>query len=184
MTTVIVGGGPAILGLLTAASPDQLDQLARTELVIVDAAPRASFGSGRLASYQVRSDTRARVFAECVAWAAPRLGSEGRRLLARCSTDDPVPLPVAARLLRLAGGELMDSLAAHPRVRVLDRRRPVALRPGGDGLALAGHSGRAGRALRAGPAGLGIGGAPRLPAGVTLDPAVDVHSDAVLRRPG
>src|SRR3954451_7383244 len=107
MAVVVVGGGPAMLGLLTAASPEQLDELAREELVIVDAASRERFGAGQLGRYRVRSDTRGRVFAECCEWLEggldDDLDSETRRLIRRCSTDEPVPLTVAARLLRQAG---------------------------------------------------------------------------------
>src|SRR4051794_17213446 len=111
MAVVVVGGGPAMLGMLTAASPEQLDELAREELIIVDAASRERFGAGQLGRYRVQSDTRARVFAECCEWleayADDGIDSDTQRLIRRCSTDEPVPLTVAARLLRHAGQRLI-----------------------------------------------------------------------------
>lgn len=172
-----------MLGLLTAANPEQLDELAREELVIVDAASRDRFGAGQLGRYRVRSDTRARVFAECCEW-LDDLDTETRQLVRRCSTDEPVPLTMAARLLRHAGQRLLEALSERPRVTVLDRTRLVAMAPDPDGVWLSLRGNGAVRRLRASTLVLGIGGAPRFPSDVRPDPAVDRHSDAVLRDPG
>lgn len=175
-----------MLGLLTAASPEQLDELAREELVIVDAASRDRFGAGQLGRYRVRSDTRARVFAECCEWLDDLDVDdvETRRLVRRCSTDEPVPLTVAARLLRHAGQRLLEALSERPRVTILDRTRVVGMAPDPDGvwLSLRGNGGV--RRRRASTLVLGIGGAPRFPPDIRPDPAVDRHSDVVLRDPG
>src|SRR6185437_8104904 len=110
MTTVLVGDGPAMLGLLAGATSGQLDRLCAGGLTLVTAGPRDRLGAGRLRGYVVRSDTRARVFAECVPWLDDRLPGASR-LVARCSTDESVPLAVAGRLLALAGQQLLTRLS-------------------------------------------------------------------------
>src|SRR5580692_521080 len=98
MVTALVGGGPAGCALLMAAArAGTLDALLDDRLVVIDAGPAGKSGAGRLGGYLVRSDTRARVFAEC---AAPMLtGDTPDGLIARCDHDEPVPLRVAAGLL-------------------------------------------------------------------------------------
>ncbi|MFL6099787.1 MAG: SidA/IucD/PvdA family monooxygenase [Actinomycetales bacterium] len=188
MTVVVVGGGPAMLGLLTAASREQLDELAREGLVIVDAASRERFGAGQLGRYRVRSDTRGRVFTEYCEWLEggfdDDLDAETRRLMRRCSTDEPVPLTVAGRLLRQAGQRLVEALSKRPRVTILDRTELVSMAPDPDGVELSLRGNGGVRRLRASTVVLGIGGAPRFPSDVRPDLAVDVHSDSVLRDPG
>jgi L-lysine 6-monooxygenase (NADPH-requiring) len=177
----VVGGGPAVLGLLTAAcAEDGVGDY----LTVIHAGPPHRFGAGRLPGYAVRSDTRARVFAECVEGLAPPAGSPAAQLLRRCSTEEPVPLRVAGALLAVAGQSLLGRLRADRRVTVLDRTRVVGLRAAGESVALtlrtAGHV----RSIEVGAAVLGIGGAPIVPADQDGGRRPGLHSDAVLRRSG
>lgn len=183
MAIAVVGGGPAMLGLLTAAGPEELAALTADELLIVDSGPAGGYGAGRLGGYRVRSDTRARVFAECVEWLGGSVSRETQRLVTRCSTDEPVSLGVAARLLRRSGGELLERLRNVPRVRVLDRTRLVELAAGPEGGVVLTWRARGVVERRiVDRVVLGLGGRPRFP--VVPDPAVDIHSDPVLRDPG
>jgi hypothetical protein len=161
-----------------------LAALARDELLIVDASPRSGFGAGRLGGYRVRSDTRARVFAECVEWLGDSTSPQTKRLIARCSTDEPISLAVAAQLLRRSGDELLQRLQDRPRVRVLDRTRLVGLSRRRDGVALTLRTRGSVEERIVDQVVLGLGGRSRFPASVVPDIATDIHSDPVLRDPG
>ena len=180
MTTALVGGGPAGAALLMAAArTGALDVLLDDGLVVIHAGPDGGFGAGRLGGYLVRSDTRARVFAECT---APVLGSgppDG--LMARCDRDEPVPLRVAARLLAAAGRRVLDRIRAHPRSVVLSPARvtSVCANPGGVTLRLAGRP-----PVHVHRAVLTLGGRPWTPPGLPADGRLVLHSEQVLRRRG
>jgi hypothetical protein len=180
MTTVLAGGGPAGLGLLIAAArTGALDALLDDGLTVIDAGPATGFGGGRLSGYLVRSDTRARVFAECVRPVLSRDTPDG--LLARCDRDEPVPLPVAAALLAVAGQRVLDRVRAHPRAVVHSAGRVTGLRTGEKGVTLrvAGWP-----SVRAGRAVLAVGGRPWIPPGLPAGGRLVLHSEQVLRRPG
>lgn len=181
MSTVLVGGGPAASGLLTAAArTGALDALLDDGLTVVDAGPAARFGSGRLGGYLVRSDTRARVFAEC---AAPALGGRDTPdgLLARCESDEPVPLRLAAALLAAAGRRVLRRVRADPRAAVRSGTEVTGLRAGPDGVTLrvAGQP-----PIRADRVVLTVGGRPWTPPDLPAGGRLVLHSDQVLREDG
>ncbi|HEX4062194.1 MAG TPA: hypothetical protein VHY58_14355 [Streptosporangiaceae bacterium] len=180
MTTALVGGGPAGAALLLAAArTGALDALLDDGLTVIHAGPADGFGAGRLGGYLVRSDTRARVFAEC---AAPVLGRDpANGLIARCDHDEPVPLRTAAALLAAAGRRVLDRVRAHPRAVVLSPARVTGLRAadGGVTLRLAGRP-----PVQAHRAVLALGGRPWTPPGLPVEGRLVLHSEQVLRRPG
>ena len=113
--SLIVGGGPAGLAPLVAASRDgRLDRLLREGIAVIERGP--AIGAGRLGSYAITSDSTAETFLTAVTGHAdPRLG----RLLADPLCQEiarrgrgPVPLPQAARLLDAVGAVLADAVAA------------------------------------------------------------------------
>lgn len=181
MGTVLVGGGPAASGLLMAAARSgTLDALLDDGLTVVDAGSAEHFGSGQLGGYLVRSDTRAAVFAECVA-SMPGGDALAERLLGQLGTDDPVPLGIAATLLATVARRLLAMLHAHPGAEVRSSTRVESLRPAGNGVTLR----AAGRSpLQASRAILAVGGRPRIPPGLPSRGKLLLHSEHVLRQDG
>jgi hypothetical protein len=180
MTTALVGGGPAGAALLMAAArTGALDTLLDDGLIVIHAGPASGFGAGRLGGYLVRSDTRARIFAEC---AAPILGDEPPGgLIARCDHDEPVPLRTAATLLAAAGRRVLDRIRTHPRAVVLSPARVTRLRATADRVTLR----LAGRPpVHVHRAVLALGGRPWTPPGLPADGRLVRHSEQVLRRRG
>jgi hypothetical protein len=97
-----------------------LGRLLGDGLTVIHAGSAAVFGAGRLGGYLVRSDTRARVFAEC---AAPTLGGRDtpEGLLLRCGTDEPSLNP--CRHEGIAPTDLAGDLRTDHKLRC-DARRP------------------------------------------------------------
>jgi hypothetical protein len=181
VTTVVVGGGPAALGLLSSALlGGSLDALLDDGLAILDASPAGRFGQGRLGRYQVRSDTRARVFAECAGPLLDGTGAPGD-LLGRCRSDQPVPLPVAAALLAEAGRNVLGHLRARPGGTVRSRTRVCGVSAGPDGVWLRGAGWRPVRASRV---VFAVGGRPWIPPDLPAGGRLLLHSDQVLRDGG
>jgi hypothetical protein len=181
VSTLLVGGGPAASGLLAAADRTGiLDALLGDGLTVVDSGPAARFGAGRLGGYLVRSDTRARVFAEC---ARPVLGQAGTTggLLACCDSDEPVPLRMAAELLAAVGGHLLERIRGHHAATVLSETEVTGVLAGADGVTVQ-LTGRP--PLRADRVVLTVGGRPWTPPGLPRDGRMVLHSDQVLQEDG
>lgn len=112
--TLIVGAGPAAMGVLDAATVHPLPELGR---ICMATAP-GMVGSGSLSHYSIPSDTPGAVFVEVAAIgmaAEPGLGPRRvSELVAACSTAHPVPLDKAAELLTFGATQRLRHLSDPP----------------------------------------------------------------------
>lgn len=133
--TTIVGGGPAALAPLVAASRDgRLDHLLGRGVAIVERG--SAIGPGRLGNYAIRSDSTAEAFLAAVTdHLDPRLGAlldhELCHALKACGRS-AVPLEQAGSLMGLVGGVLHRAVAAAGG-RVMVGHEAVRARRTGDG---------------------------------------------------
>jgi hypothetical protein len=188
MTTLLAGLGPAGRGVLAAMSvAGILPQVCDEGLVVVD--PELAPGGGALSTYNVRSDSAAIVFAECVK--ALRQEPELRASAALATIlalpdGESVALPVVSRLLRDGAAPLLRRLCGLGADLMLGYR-VTAVRPQApDGAAVTvtnamGHS----KTCAANRLILALGGEPHVPDElVPLLPEEVRHSDELLRADG
>lgn len=151
---VLVGGGPAMLGLLTAAEASgALRAWAARGVTLVHDGRREDFGAGQLGQYDIRSDTRGKVFVEVV---NASLHGRSQVDLTRCDVETPVDLKIASRALAAAGHHFVDRLDAGMGVRVRSRTRVTRLSLDSHGVRVAWNDG----GLDASQIVLGVGGQP------------------------
>lgn len=175
-------GGMAVLG--AAREAGTLDRLAGRGLRVIDPAIDRS-GVGRLGDYAVRSDTSARVFAEC---AGPALRGNGDpallALLSSCEHDGPVALSTAARLLSAAAGATLAALDAE----IVVPGRVVAIRPDSSGVTVEVAGGAGIDTVRARAVIVATGGRPHVAAQLraAAGSSTVTHSDEMVcgRLPG
>ena len=183
--TMLVGVGPAGLGLLTAAyAAGELPALADLGMLVVDA--EATPGGGNLLNYGVRSDSAATVFLECVEpllEAAQLQQAPELRRISELPPFDSADLPLVGRLLQAAGKAIID-IARGYGVSVETCTRVTDVQPasaGGAVVTLTGPNGT--RRVRADRLFLAPGGDPYVPEGYRASSAGRVcHSDVLLRR--
>ncbi len=129
--TAIVGGGPAGLGPLLAASRNgTLASLLDDGLVIIDRRP--AIGAGRLGDYVIRSDSAALSFLSCLDGVQDsRLAAvrdmPSARALAACGSG-PVELTMVARFLNDVGRAVRAIVETAPRGVVLTSHDVVRAR--------------------------------------------------------
>ncbi len=134
--TLVIGGGPAGLAPLLAASRDgALDALLQRGVAIVESGP--SIGAGRLGRYAIDSDSSANTFLTAVlghpdpAFAALADHPIARRIAER--DQQAIPLPLAASFLDLMGDVMAGRIEAHPNGTILTGHTARSLRRGSDG---------------------------------------------------
>ncbi len=125
---LVVGGGPAGLAPLVAASRDGgLDRLLANGLVVAER--DQAIGAGRIGRYLINSDSSAETFLSCVAGhpdpvlaaladhpAAREIAGHGR---------NAVPLPLVGRFLAALGEALAGIIRTAPRGRVMTGRQAL-----------------------------------------------------------
>ncbi len=119
---LIVGGGPAGLSPLVAASKaGLLDALLARGIVVVERA--ATIGGGRIGDYVINSDSAAEAFLSCVEGDAdPRFAALARHpatMAVNAHRGGAVPLPLIGAFLALIGKTLDAIIAEQPRSKVL-----------------------------------------------------------------
>jgi hypothetical protein len=187
MTTLLAGLGPAGRVVLTAMmASGRLPELCSDGLVVVD--PQEQPGGGALLGYNVRSDSAAAVFAECVRAFRdePEVSTSSSLAHILALPDgETVALPVVGTLL----SEATVPLVRHARDQGADVRlgaRLVDVRPRAAGGTFV-TTCRAGRFERMTVSRLiiAIGGAPYVPDAVTRRIQAEIlHSDELLRPAG
>jgi len=115
--TVIVGGGPAGLAPLIAASrAGTLDRVLAAGVVVID--QRDAIGAGQLGSYAINSDSSAETIVNCVhAETHPALAalrSHPATLAVASHGNGPVPLSLVGRFMIVVGEALHGILATTP----------------------------------------------------------------------
>ena len=133
---VIVGGGPAGLAPLLAASRSgRLQALLAAGLVVVD--QQAGIGFGNIGRYVINSDSSAETFLSClVGNPEPRLAALIDHPTARAMSlygRGAVPLYLVANLMELVGEVLTAIIGAHPGCRVMTRHAAISTRQTADG---------------------------------------------------
>jgi hypothetical protein len=134
---VIVGGGPAGLAPLLAASrAGRLEALLRAGLAVVEAGPR--LGAGSLGAYAINSDSLTDTFLTATEGTVhPALrGLEGHAVTRALAAyrGGPAPLPLAAAYLGLIGTVLAGLIAAAPAGAVLTGHTALSTQRRRDGL--------------------------------------------------
>ncbi|MCQ8279078.1 aminotransferase DegT [Acetobacteraceae bacterium KSS8] len=194
--TLVIGGGPAGLAPLLAASrTDGLEALLERGLVVVERGPAT--GSGRLGRYAIASDSSAETFLTAVAdHPDPSLAllaahPIGRRIATYGRAA--IPLSLAAAFLDLVGEAMSRRIAAHPRGGILTGHEAELVRRCADGGWLAHVRAPTGDLVEIRAAGILFAAGGRsdgyeaaIVAGQRLSSLGDrlVHSDQVLDRAG
>lgn len=188
MTTVVAGLGPAGRGLLSALhGSGLLPQVVAGGLVVVEPSTRP--GGGALHDYNVRSDSAAIVFAECVqAWRSEPVVRDSTALaeIIELPEGESIALPSVGRLLAEATAPLLQTLdRCGADVRLGSRVAAVHPRVSGgavvDVVDADGHV----EHVEATAVVLGLGGVPQVPGELTelVDRPIR-HSDELLRPAG
>ncbi len=127
--TLVVGGGPAGLAPLIAASArGLLPEILSHGVVVVERS--GSIGDGRLGCYATNSDSSAQTFLSCLAGRHdPRIGALAEHPVALAIAGHgggTVPLALVGALLRLVGAAFADIVAGSPAGQVLTGHEAVS----------------------------------------------------------
>jgi hypothetical protein len=188
MTTMLAGLGPAGRGVLTAMLLGGiLPEVCDDGLVVVD--PELSPGGGALCGYNVRSDSAAIVFADCVKAFRhdPDLAASSALATILALPDgESVDLTVVGQLLSEGAAPMLAQLR-HLGADVRLGARVTAVRPqptGGASVTVTDWAGRS-ECLTVSRLIVALGGEPYLPEDLAvLLPVEAHHSDEVLRSDG
>jgi L-lysine 6-monooxygenase (NADPH-requiring) len=188
MTTLLAGLGPAGRGVVSAMlATGVLSEVCEAGLVVVE--PDLEPGGGALGGYNVRSDSAAIVFAECVKEVRhePEVAASAALATILALPDgESIALSHVGRLLREATAPLVRRLRTQGAdVRLGSRVRSVQPHAAG-GASVTVTDGEGGSSiLRVSRLVLALGGAPHVPAELTGPARGRIrHSDQLLRPAG
>jgi hypothetical protein len=135
--SLIVGGGPAGLAPLVAASRSfMLEQILSRGLTVVERG--ATIGSGSIGSYAIKSDSTAETLVSCV-YGNPnphlaKLRDHPAAMAVAAYGNGPVPLKLVGAFMAAVGGVLHDLLTMTPGCTVLLGHVAIETRQTRDGL--------------------------------------------------